>query len=54
MGRSERLPRDPRLPYRGRMSSRFVSTDDPEPSPFGTGYIARLPGAASLPARCNP
>jgi hypothetical protein len=32
----------------------FVSTDYPEPSPFGTGYIARLPGAAALPARCNP
>lgn len=34
--------------------AQFVSTDYPEPSPFGTGYIARLPRAASLPARCNP
>ncbi|WP_234800732.1 phosphatidylinositol-specific phospholipase C1-like protein [Luteitalea pratensis] len=34
--------------------AQFVSTDYPEPSPFGTGYLARLPGAASLPARCNP
>lgn len=32
----------------------YVSTDYPEPSPFGSGYVARLPGAATLPARCNP
>jgi hypothetical protein len=32
----------------------YVSTDYPEVSPFGSGYIARLPEAAQRPARCNP
>jgi hypothetical protein len=32
----------------------FVSTDYPDPSPFGTGYVARLPGAPRSAARCNP
>jgi hypothetical protein len=32
----------------------FISTDYPEPSPHGTGYVARLPGAADITARCNP
>jgi len=32
----------------------YVSTDYPEPSRFAGGYVARLPGAARLPARCNP
>jgi hypothetical protein len=32
----------------------YVSTDYPEVSPFGSGYIARLPDAAQRPARCNP
>jgi hypothetical protein len=32
----------------------YVSTDYPEASPFGSGYIARLPGAERLTARCNP
>jgi hypothetical protein len=34
--------------------AQFVSTDYPEPSPFGTGYVARLPGATGIVARCNP
>lgn len=34
--------------------AQYVSTDYPEPSPFGTGYVARLPGATKLAARCNP
>jgi hypothetical protein len=34
--------------------AQFVSTDYPEPSPSAAGYVARLPGAARLPARCNP
>ena len=34
--------------------AQFVSTDYPEVSPFGSGYVARLPGAETLPARCNP
>lgn len=34
--------------------AQYVSTDYPEESPFGSGYIARLPGAESLAARCNP
>ena len=34
--------------------AQYVSTDYPEPSPFGSGYIARLPGAERLAARCNP
>jgi hypothetical protein len=37
-----------------RSGAHYVSTDYPEPSPFGSGYIARLPGAATLAARCNP
>ncbi len=37
-----------------RSGAQFVSTDYPEPSPFGSGYRARLPGAEQLPARCNP
>jgi len=37
-----------------RSGAQFVSTDYPEPSPFGSGYIARLPGAERLAARCNP
>ena len=37
-----------------RSGAQFVSTDFPEVSPFGSGYIARLPGPASLVARCNP
>jgi hypothetical protein len=32
----------------------YVSTDYPEVSPFGSGYIARLPGAEHVAARCNP
>ena len=34
--------------------AQFVSTDYPELSPFGTGYVARLPGAPRSAARCNP
>lgn len=34
--------------------AQYVSTDYPEVSPFGSGYVARLPNAAQLPARCNP
>jgi hypothetical protein len=37
-----------------RTGAQYVSTDYPEVSPFGSGYIARLPGAEELPARCNP
>jgi hypothetical protein len=37
-----------------RSGAQFVSTDYPEVSPFGSGYIARLPGAEGLIARCNP
>jgi hypothetical protein len=37
-----------------RSGAQFVSTDYPELSPFGSGYVARLPGAAGLAARCNP
>ncbi|MCC5907460.1 MAG: phosphatidylinositol-specific phospholipase C1-like protein [Balneolaceae bacterium] len=33
--------------------AQYISTDYPEPSPFGTGYIVALPGAEG-PARCNP
>jgi hypothetical protein len=33
--------------------AQYVSTDYPEVSPFGSGYIARLPGAEHLAARCN-
>ena len=34
--------------------AQYVSTDYPEPSPFGSGYIVQLPGAENYPARCNP
>lgn len=34
--------------------AQYVSTDYPEVGPFGSGYVARLPNAAQLPARCNP
>ena len=34
--------------------AQYVSTDYPEVSPYGTGYVARLPGAPGLVARCNP
>lgn len=37
-----------------RSGAQYVSTDYPEPSPFGSGYAARLPRAERLPARCNP
>jgi hypothetical protein len=37
-----------------RSGAHYVSTDYPEPSPFGSGYQARLPGAEGLTARCNP
>jgi hypothetical protein len=37
-----------------RSGAHYVSTDYPEPSPFGSGYQARLPGAERLAARCNP
>ena len=37
-----------------RSGAQYVSTDYPEPSPFGSGYQARLPGAERLAARCNP
>lgn len=34
--------------------AQWVSTDYPEESPFGSGYIVRLPGAENQSARCNP
>jgi hypothetical protein len=37
-----------------RSGAQFVSTDYPEVSPFGSGYIARIPGPSGLIARCNP
>jgi hypothetical protein len=37
-----------------RSGAQYVSTDYPEPSPFGSGYVARLPGAETRAARCNP
>lgn len=37
-----------------RSGAQFVSTDYPEVSPFGSGYLARLPGAEHRSARCNP
>jgi Phosphoinositide phospholipase C, Ca2+-dependent len=37
-----------------RSGAHYVSTDYPEVSPFGSGYLARLPGAERLAARCNP
>jgi hypothetical protein len=40
-----------RAPRRGlRSGAHYVSTDYPEASPFGSRYIARLPGAEHLPA----
>lgn len=33
--------------------AQYISTDYPEPSPFGSGYIAELPDADG-PGRCNP
>ena len=37
-----------------RSGAHYVSTDYPDVSPFGSGYVARLPGAERLTARCNP
>jgi hypothetical protein len=37
-----------------RSGAQFVSTDYPEVSPFGSGYVARVPGPAGAIARCNP
>jgi hypothetical protein len=37
-----------------RSGAHYVSTDYPEASQFGSGYLARLPGAERLTARCNP
>ena len=37
-----------------RSGAQYVSTDYPEPSPLGSNYVARLPGAERLAARCNP
>ena len=37
-----------------RSGAHFVSTDYPEVSPYGSGYLARLPGAPEAAARCNP
>ena len=37
-----------------RSGAHFVSTDYPEPAPFRSAYVARLPGAEGLAARCNP
>ena len=37
-----------------RSGAQYVSTDYPEPSPFGSGYVARLPGTGRRAARCNP
>ena len=37
-----------------RSGAQYVSTDYPEPSPFKSGYVARLPGAGRGAARCNP
>jgi hypothetical protein len=37
-----------------RSGAHYVSTDYDEPSPFGSGYQARLPGGERLTARCNP
>jgi len=33
--------------------AQYISTDYPEPSPFGSGYIAKLPEAEGA-GRCNP
>ncbi len=37
-----------------RSGAQWVSTDYPEESPFGSGYVVRLPEAGNGPARCNP
>ena len=37
-----------------RSGAQYVSTDYPEPSPFKSGYVARLPGAGRRAALCNP
>ena len=37
-----------------RSGAHYVSTDYPEEASFGSGYVARLPGAERLTARCNP
>jgi hypothetical protein len=37
-----------------RSGAHYVSTDYPEVSPFGSGYLAVLPGGQGLAARCNP
>jgi len=37
-----------------RSGAQWVSTDYPEESPFGSGFIVRLPGVDDGPARCNP
>jgi calcium-dependent phosphoinositide phospholipase C len=37
-----------------RSGAQYVSTDYPEKSSFGSGYLARLPGAEQRAARCNP
>lgn len=34
--------------------AQYISTDYPEPSPFGSGYRVALPGVADRAARCNP
>ena len=36
-----------------KSGAQFISTDYPEESPFGSGYIVELPGTKSV-ARCNP
>lgn len=37
-----------------RSGAQYVSTDFPEPAPFPSRYVARLPGAERRAARCNP
>lgn len=37
-----------------RSGAQWVSTDYPEESPFGSGFIVRLPGVDDGPTRCNP
>lgn len=34
--------------------AQFISTDYPEPSPFGSGYIVTLAGSEGRVGRCNP
>lgn len=36
-----------------RSGAQFISTDFPEPGPFGSDYVVRLPGTGGV-ARCNP